>query len=108
MLVRVLIERHIKEGHEAEAADMILEMRKQATSFPGYVSGVTLTDTADARTIVIVSTWHSREEWQKWDSSEEHRAAAKNIALPTNPEQIEGKVNGVRIVLLTQFLKKAS
>ncbi len=79
MLVRVLIERHIKEGHEAEAADMILEMRKQATSFPGYVSGVTLTDTADARTIVIVSTWHSREEWQKWDSSEEHRAAAKNI-----------------------------
>ena len=33
--------------------------------------------------------------------------SVKNIALTDNPEQIEGKVNGMRIVLLTQFLKKA-
>ena len=31
----------------------------------------------------------------------------KNIALTENPEQIEGRVNGTRIVLLTKFLKKA-
>jgi protein PhnA len=31
----------------------------------------------------------------------------KNIHLTDNPEQIEGRVSGVRIVLLTQFLKKA-
>lgn len=31
----------------------------------------------------------------------------KNISLTDNPEQIEGKVNGTRIVLLSQFLKKA-
>lgn len=31
----------------------------------------------------------------------------KNISLSDNPEHIEGKVNGTRIVLLTQFLKKA-
>ncbi len=30
----------------------------------------------------------------------------KNIALTDNPEQIEGRVNGVRIVLLSKFLKK--
>jgi len=30
----------------------------------------------------------------------------KNIALTDNPEQIEGRVNGVRIVLLGKFLKK--
>lgn len=30
----------------------------------------------------------------------------KNIALTDNPEQIEGRVNGTRIVLLTKFLKK--
>jgi len=34
--------------------------------------------------------------------------AVRNIALTDNPEQIEGKVNGVRIVLLTQYLKKAN
>lgn len=32
----------------------------------------------------------------------------KKISLTDNPEQIEGRVNGVRIVLLTKFLKKAS
>lgn len=31
----------------------------------------------------------------------------KNIALTDNPEQIEGRVNGTRIVLLSKFLKKA-
>ncbi len=31
----------------------------------------------------------------------------KNITLTDNPEHIEGRVNGTRIVLLTKFLKKA-
>ena len=31
----------------------------------------------------------------------------RNIRLTDNPEQIEGKVNGTQIVLLTKFLKKA-
>jgi protein PhnA len=31
----------------------------------------------------------------------------KNIALTDNPEQIEGRVNGTRIVLLSKFLKKS-
>ena len=30
----------------------------------------------------------------------------KNIRLTNNPEQIEGRVNGVKIVLLSKFLKK--
>ena len=32
----------------------------------------------------------------------------RNISLTPNPEQIEGRVNGVRIVLLTCYLKKAN
>ncbi len=34
--------------------------------------------------------------------------SVRNISLTSNPEQIEGRVNGVRIVLLTCFLKKAN
>ncbi|WP_241517581.1 PhnA domain-containing protein [Campylobacter blaseri] len=30
----------------------------------------------------------------------------KNIMLTNNPEQVEGKINGTRIVLLSKFLKK--
>jgi protein PhnA len=32
--------------------------------------------------------------------------SVKNISLTSNPEQIEGRVNGTQIVLLTRFLKK--
>ncbi|WP_026803110.1 PhnA domain-containing protein [Aliarcobacter lanthieri] len=32
--------------------------------------------------------------------------AVRNISLTSNPEQIEGRVNGVKIVILTQFIKK--
>lgn len=32
--------------------------------------------------------------------------AVRNISLTSNPEQIEGRVNGTKIVLLTCFLKK--
>lgn len=32
----------------------------------------------------------------------------KNISLTDNPEHIEGRVNGTRIVLLTKYLKKAN
>lgn len=32
----------------------------------------------------------------------------RNISLTGNPDQIEGRVNGVRIVLLTKFLKKSN
>ncbi|MGI9277074.1 MAG: PhnA domain-containing protein [Endozoicomonas sp.] len=31
----------------------------------------------------------------------------KNISLTSNPEHIEGRVNGVRIVLVSKFLKKS-
>jgi len=33
--------------------------------------------------------------------------AVRNISLTSNSEQIEGRVNGVKIVLLTCFLKKS-
>lgn len=34
--------------------------------------------------------------------------SVKNITLTSNPEQVEGRVNGTRIVLLSKFLKKAN
>lgn len=33
--------------------------------------------------------------------------AVRGISLTNNPDQIEGRVNGVRIVLLTRYLKKS-
>jgi len=79
MLVRVLIERHFKKEREAEGIEKILEMRRSATTHPGCVSGETLIDTKDPCTIIIVSTWHSLDDWSKWEASEEHQSLAVSI-----------------------------
>jgi len=79
MLVRVLIERHFKKDKEAEGMEKILEMRRSAITHPGCVSGETLSDNADPCTVIIVSTWHSLGDWNKWESSEEHRSIAASI-----------------------------
>jgi protein PhnA len=34
--------------------------------------------------------------------------AVRNISLTNNPEHIEGRVNGTRIVLVSKFLKKSN
>jgi len=79
MLVRVLIERHFKQQHESEGIKTILEMRRGATAFDGYVSGETLTDSNDPCTIIIVSTWHSKGHWEAWEASQNHKTLANKI-----------------------------
>lgn len=94
MHVRVLIERHIKEGREKEALDHILEMREAVTKHPGYVSGETLTDNDDPRTIIIVSTWHALQEWNHWEASEEHRRLSSSIEpMLEEPAEVRVFVN---------------
>lgn len=42
------------------------------------------------------------------DFTAKRGTTVRNISLTGNPDQIEGRVNGVRIVLLTKFLKKSN
>ena len=79
MLVRVLIERQVKPGKETEAQNLIVEMRESALQQSGYVSGETLEDVNDPRCLVIISTWHAIEDWQRWESSENHRGLISRI-----------------------------
>jgi heme-degrading monooxygenase HmoA len=74
MLVRVLIERHIKKGREQEALNTILEMRASATKELGYVSGETLEDAENHGSYLIISTWNSINDWKRWESSQEHQS----------------------------------
>ncbi len=79
MLVRVLIERQIKPGKEDEARELVVEMRESAIPQSGYVSGETLEDINDPRCVVIISTWHATEDWQRWESSEKHQDLISRI-----------------------------
>ena len=67
-MVRVMIERHAKAGEDLSA--LLVELRVAAiTHFPGYIGGETLVNTEDSSNIIVISTWRSIEDWERWATS---------------------------------------
>jgi heme oxygenase (mycobilin-producing) len=74
MPIKVFIKRHIREGHVEKAVAMLGEFRSMAKKEPGYISGETLINHYDSRSITVVSTWRSIEEWVNWQNSAKRAA----------------------------------
>jgi heme-degrading monooxygenase HmoA len=74
MAVKVFIKRHIKEGKVDDAYKLLNKIRSKAMNQPGYISGETLVNHYDYRSITVISTWQSVEDWIGWEESE-NRAA---------------------------------
>ena len=79
MAIRVFIKRHIKEGSVAQAIQMLDRFRDMARKQPGYLSGETLSNHYDPRSITIVSSWQKIEDWIQWQSSDERSANEAEI-----------------------------
>ena len=67
MQAKIVIERHVMPGSEAQALDILVEMRSLATRQTGYISGETLLDVSDHATMIVVSTWRSVQDWKRWE-----------------------------------------
>jgi heme-degrading monooxygenase HmoA len=68
-MIRVIIDRHAKAGEDLSA--LLVELRVAAiTHYPGYIGGETLVNTEDGSNIVVISTWRSIEDWERWAKSE--------------------------------------
>jgi len=74
MAVKVLIKRHFKEGQTAEAFALLLKFRHDAMNQAGYISGETLTNHYDSRTMTVISAWQTIEDWIRWQESDEREA----------------------------------
>ena len=72
-MIRVLIERTISESMEREFHEAQRSARQSAMTFPGYISGETLRDVANPCHHVVISTWRSAQDWEKWAHSEERQ-----------------------------------
>jgi heme-degrading monooxygenase HmoA len=70
MAIKVFIKRHIKEDHVDQVIAMLEEFRSMAKKEPGYISGETLINHYDFRSITVVSTWQTIEDWVNWQSSD--------------------------------------
>jgi heme-degrading monooxygenase HmoA len=90
MSVKVLIKRHLKSGHVQTAVKMLDEFRRMAMRQPGFISGETLVNHYDPRSITVVSAWRTLEDWINWQSSDqrsENEASLEQfLELPTKYE----------------------
>jgi len=69
-MIRVVIEHRAKDEEHAEyLVEAIKETRDEARKQPGFITGETLVDTEDPRHVLVISTWKSEKEWNKWDKS---------------------------------------
>ena len=68
-MLRIVIERHVKEDKQGELITLLKELRVAAVHQPGYVTGETLVSTEDASIISTLSTWQSLEDWKAWEKS---------------------------------------
>jgi heme oxygenase (mycobilin-producing) len=69
MMVRIIIDRRVKKGKEAEFFDLLKELRSKAISSEGYISGETLRALSDRYNYVVVSSWQSVDAWRNWEKN---------------------------------------
>jgi len=72
-MIKVLIERHIAETLESHYEQLAREILQNAVQAPGFVSGETLRNGADANHRFLLSSWRSEADWQRWHQSPERR-----------------------------------
>ena len=77
MTVKIVIKRKVPKNREKELLPLIKELRILTTRQDGYISGETLQRIDKPGETVVVSTWETVEDWNRWVSSQE-RARLQN------------------------------
>lgn len=77
MSIRVLMTRRmprLADGMEAELLPQLVpllnELRSMAMRQTGYISGETMRNVNDHGEFLVISTWKSVEDWQRWFKDE--------------------------------------
>jgi heme-degrading monooxygenase HmoA len=79
MTVKIVIKRKVPEGKEKKLLPLIKELRIATTLQAGYISGETLQRIDKPGKTVVVSTWETAEDWNRWTTSRERSALQAKI-----------------------------
>jgi len=66
MTVKIFIKRKVKNQNSAELTFLLKRLRALTLEQPGYISGETLNRLDVADESMVISTWNSLEDWNKW------------------------------------------
>jgi heme-degrading monooxygenase HmoA len=73
MFVKAIIQRPIKKGKDSQAFSLLRKIRSNAMNHQGYISGTTMVSTEDPQEMVVISTWQSLGDWEKWKESKDRK-----------------------------------
>ena len=79
MAIKILIKRKIATDKAKEMIPLFRQMRALATNQPGYISGETLKRLDSENEFLIISTWHSSEDWKTWLKNEDRKKITEKI-----------------------------
>ena len=66
MTVKIVIKRIVPKNKESSLLPLIKALRIATTKQNGYISGETLQRIDKPGETVVVSTWESAEDWNRW------------------------------------------
>ncbi len=79
MAVRIIIDRKVKKGKEAEFAKLLRELRTKVVPSKGYISGETLRSLDDHYNYIVITTWQSVDDWKAWEKNPERKKIQAKI-----------------------------
>ena len=79
MAVKILIKREVPKKKAKEMIPLFRKLRTLATNQPGYISGETLKSLDRPDVFLVISTWQSPEDWEKWLISKERQEAQDQV-----------------------------
>lgn len=80
MAVSVIIQRTVKDKATAEKlAPLIVQLRSRAAVQPGFLTGQTFSCLDCEGEYLVISTWHTLEDWNRWMHSQERQGLQKKV-----------------------------
>jgi heme-degrading monooxygenase HmoA len=80
MTVKILIRRNFLEGTHKAASEMLIQARTNALSHKGYISSETLHNCDDPNTVMVVSMWEKKEDWDSYATSSDRMDNERKFA----------------------------
>ena len=85
MTVKIFIKRKVQDKNVVELTMLLKRLRSLTLEQPGYISGETLNRIDKKDECMVVSTWRSVEDWNKWVNN------AKRIEVQTQIDKLLGE-----------------
>ena len=79
MSIKALIKRTVPQDKARNILHLFMEMRTLATVQPGYISGETMKSIDNPDVYLIISTWESADDWEKWLLNKKRQAIQKKM-----------------------------